>query len=141
MDQWIEFAPNHLFMVSSLAALIGMYAWMEVNHLKTKTLRLSVDEAIRLINQKNALVLDIRNEEAFKKGHIAGATRTDQQETEQTLKKANRSNDTPVIVVCERGIQSSTVANRLIKQALPEIFVLEGGIQAWTSAEQPLVKE
>ena len=46
----------------------------------------------------------------------------------------------PVVLVCKSGETASGAAKRLGKAGFANVNVLEGGIQAWQSADLPLVK-
>ena len=46
----------------------------------------------------------------------------------------------PVVLVCQVGQTATTAAKRLRKAGFAQVAVLEGGIQAWQSADLPLVK-
>jgi rhodanese-related sulfurtransferase len=44
------------------------------------------------------------------------------------------------VLVCQVGQTATTAAKRLRKAGFAQVAVLEGGIQAWQSADLPLVK-
>ena len=48
--------------------------------------------------------------------------------------------DKPIIVVCAAGINATKVANQLLKAGFSQVNLLKGGMNAWTTAGLPVVK-
>lgn len=95
-------------------------------------------EATQLVNQRHAVLVDIRAEDAFAAGHIAQSRHIPLAELEQ--KAASLPKDKPLIVVCETG-RSAVAAARKLRALGHETFVLDGGVRAWTQASMPLTKK
>lgn len=89
------------------------------------------------MNHHGALIIDIRAKTAFQQAHILGAISIPSDDPE----KFKRYQSSPLILVCDRGVQSTTLANKLIKLGFAKVMLLEGGIQAWLAANLPLVKK
>ncbi|MDP3560485.1 MAG: rhodanese-like domain-containing protein [Legionellaceae bacterium] len=95
-------------------------------------------EVVQAINHAQALVLDVRDKEAFDKGHIVGSRHhMPESLSKDVLQKYKKKN---IILVCQQGNVSSRVAADLRKSGLENVSVLQGGIQAWQAAELPLGK-
>ena len=100
---------------------------------------LSTAEAIQMVNRKQAIWVDVRTPEQFQAGHIAQARSLPAAELDQkapTLPKAK-----PVIVVCDSGRESNKIAAKLRTLGLAEVFVLDGGMRAWSQAALPVTKK
>ena len=97
----------------------------EINH-KTLT---------RLVNKRNAVIVDIRKPVDFKKGHIPNAINLPADQIQNHIKKLNRR--CPVILVDRTGVASRTVA-RLLRGVGFEVYVLELGILGWQKEGLPL---
>lgn len=100
--------------------------------------RLSVDQAVLLINHHDAIVIDIRDKEAFAKGHIINAKNISPDELEKNDAPIAQYKSKPIILVCYAGITSKPLAEKLRKKGYAEIKVLNGGMNAWRSANLPL---
>ena len=48
---------------------------------------------------------------------------------------------TPLIVCCANGMRSGTAVSALKKAGFEQVFMLSGGIAAWTEANLPLTKK
>lgn len=97
-------------------------------------------EVTRLINQENALVIDLRPYADYEKGHIAGARNVLMSQFDPESKQLAPAKALPIVLVCQSGGTVSGAARRLKNAGFQRIHVLEGGIQAWQQADLPLVK-
>ena len=90
-----------------------------------------------MINNENAVVIDLRDKEAFKTGHIIDSINATAEDFNQP--KMNKYKDKNIILICARGLQSPAVAAKIRTQGFNPM-VLGGGIASWQSADLPLVK-
>ena len=120
-------------------ALFGVLALMFVNEYITKKQgpkNLSPGAAVDAINREKAVVIDMRDAEAFRQSHIVDAKNI----PNAPITKLEKYKTKPFILICARGLQSSPLAVKLRKQGFTEVMVLTGGITAWKTASLPLVK-
>jgi rhodanese-related sulfurtransferase len=101
---------------------------------------LSPTEATIWINRRKAHVLDVRSEEAYKVGHLPGAKLVNPAGLTAAIEKLKLDRKNPVVLVCETGVQSRKLVSEAQKLGFADVGALEGGVQAWKSAELPLVK-
>lgn len=97
-------------------------------------------EATQLINRQDALVLDVRNEGEFQKGHILNARNIPGSQIETRLADIARYKVKPVIVTCESGSRCGPPAAILRREGFSQVFILSGGIAAWQQAGLPVEK-
>ncbi|NOY70783.1 MAG: rhodanese-like domain-containing protein [Gammaproteobacteria bacterium] len=98
------------------------------------------NEAVRLMNQDNAIVLDVRDEATFNSGHILNAKNIPVGLLESRLGELSESRSNPVLLVCRSGQDSARAGGVLQKQGFAEIYKLAGGMMAWENANLPLIK-
>ncbi len=98
------------------------------------------NEAVRLMNQEDSIVLDVRDEATFNSGHILNATNIPVGLLESRLGELSESRNKPVLVVCRNGQDSARAGGVLQKQGFTEIHKLAGGMLAWENATLPVVK-
>jgi rhodanese-related sulfurtransferase len=101
---------------------------------------LSPTEATILINRRKAAVLDLREAEAFKSGHLPGAKHIDAAGLTAAIEKLKLDRNNPLILVCEAGTHSRKAIAEVKKLGFVEVAALDGGVQAWKAAALPLVK-
>ena len=101
--------------------------------------RLEPQQAVERMNHEDAVVLDLRNGEAFKKGHIINAINITANDLPANLTKLEKYKNKPLIVVCQNGTHSSKVVLQLKKQGFTQLYLVGGGIEAWKRDNLPLV--
>jgi thiosulfate sulfurtransferase len=97
--------------------------------------RIDQETALDLINNENAMVVDIRDPASFQSGRIKGARHLDNQGVSEFI--AGTDTDHPVIVCCYHGNASQGAAEFLTQQGFSRCFSLDGGFHAWRLAGHP----
>lgn len=94
-----------------------------------------VDEFAKLITGTEGIqLLDVRTQQEYNEGHIAGAKLIDVNDS-SFLDKATAQLDKhkPVAVYCRSGRRSAKAANAMVKAGY-QVINLDGGIIAWQDA-------
>ena len=97
-------------------------------------------EATQLINHRNAIVIDVRDEQVFAGGSVTGARNIPFATLAARIAELTRFKARPAIVVCESGQQSARALAVLKAQGFEETHSLAGGLSAWKQAGLPLVQ-
>jgi rhodanese-related sulfurtransferase len=134
------FLQNHAMLSIALIVVLILLFIIELIRLKLSAQRISPLEATNLMNHQNAIIVDIRGQEAFRSGHIVNSISLPLTELEKQSKKLEKYLKQPIIIVCATGLESSRAANLLLKNGY-NAHILAGGVRAWKEAEMPLVKE
>lgn len=132
MARWFEFMGNHPFLFGLLALFIFLFFMVET---KRGGKKIAPSELGLLVNNQNAKLIDIRPANKFATGYIQGSQNIPFTELPKRLDELKAIN-TPIIVVCEMGIQAGTAVALIGK---PDVYRLEGGIINWQSSGMPLV--
>ncbi len=93
-----------------------------------------------LVNQENAVIVDIRGQADFNKGHIQGAVNIPLSQIKENCKDLEKYKERPIIVVCANGIQVNAACDSLRKAGIDSLHKLAGGMGAWTGDNLPLVR-
>lgn len=96
--------------------------------------------ALQLINHKNALVLDVREEGEYKLGHILDSRLIPLGKLNERAGELEKYKEQPIVVVCRSGLRSTTACVLLGKRGFTQAYNLTGGITAWQKANLPLEK-
>ena len=75
------------------------------------------------------VVVDIRDENSFKIGHIANSIHLTNESLADFLRDADF--DAPVVVCCYHGVSSQQAAEFLVSQDFTEVYSLDGGFTQW----------
>ncbi len=96
-----------------------------------------VEEARKLIAaRKDLLLIDVRSPMEFSQGFIAGSKNLpfiDIMEGRHALVK-----DQPLLLICSIGGRSFAAVQLLQEKGYKQVYNLDGGIQAWRRASEPL---
>lgn len=101
---------------------------------------LTVTEAVMLMSRKQVVVLDVRDPEEFKQGHLQGARNIPLSQLATRVAELEKFKDKPVLLVCERGNRTRAAVKVLREKQFSALHQLKGGMQAWIEAKMPLGK-
>lgn len=138
MDQYLQFASNNLLLMALLATTMLAIVANEVHGNLTGGKKLSPPEAVRLINDRDARVVDVRPAADFKKAHLLGAISIPADKLKDRIGEIGKDKTKPVIVYCALGGSARESAELLRKQGFAEAFPLRGGLNAWLAASLPV---
>lgn len=79
---------------------------------------------------RKAQLIDVREPDEFKKGHILGARNIPVTQMRQRLVELRE--DKPVYLYCQSGSRSARAAQLLHKKGYQDINHLKGGFRKWT---------
>ncbi|SBS26804.1 Thiosulfate sulfurtransferase GlpE [Marinomonas spartinae] len=137
INQLITFATNHWELV---AVFVAILITLIFNETKGGPKGVSTSTATTMMNNDEAIVLDIRPEKEFKTGHITGAINIPSDKIKSSLNKLEKHKDKAIIVACKTGMNSNATAKELNKAGVTKVFKLKGGITEWQTSNLPLVK-
>ena len=86
---------------------------------------------------KHPLVLDVRQPDEYRQGHITGAKLIPLNELHRRLKELPQGRE--IVCVCATGSRSSSAAKILSKEGYT-VFDMQGGMLAWRRAKLPVQK-
>jgi rhodanese-related sulfurtransferase len=99
---------------------------------------ISADEAQKKLTQKpKPYLLDVRQPEEYRAGHIAGAKLIPLGELRSRINELPK--DQEIIVVCQSGSRSFS-ATRQLTSADYNAVNLNGGVSAWLRAGFPIIQ-
>ena len=141
MQQYIEFATNHPILSAVWVVLFVMLISSLVKSRFSAIKQVNTTELTLQVNRQNAILVDIRNEADFNKGHITGARNVQMTAIEkQQLAGLEKHKAEPIIIICQAGVTAQKAAGSLLKQGFNSVSVLQGGMGSWSSANLPVVK-
>ena len=140
MDSLPTFIQQNLMLSLVLAGLTLALVVTEVMRLFRGFKGVSPAQLTDLINRQNALVVDLRGQGDFEKGHIIGSRHLLPSQVDPEGKLLAKAKESPVVLVCAAGVTAAGTAQKLVKAGFKKVSVLDGGIGAWTGAGLPLAK-
>lgn len=137
-NQIAEFIQAEWLLVSIFAGLLLALVLLLWRERATGAFRVDPVLATRLINKEQALVVDLRDNNAFTQGHILGAKNIPHTRLGQDVQELVKFKEKPIILVCDMGRMSPASGALLRKQGFTKVYLLSGGLQAWRSAGLPV---
>jgi rhodanese-related sulfurtransferase len=96
--------------------------------------------AMQLINHKNALILDVREQGEYDAGHILNSKLIPLGKLGERIGELEKYRERPIVVVCRSGQRSASACVLLGKKGFAQAYNLSGGVMAWQKASLPLEK-
>jgi rhodanese-related sulfurtransferase len=94
--------------------------------------------ALQLINHKDAVIVDVREQAEFETGHLLNAKLIPLGTLKGRIGELEKYRDQPLVMVCGSGQRSKIAAAQLKNQGFTQAYSLVGGVVAWRKAELPL---
>ena len=141
MEHLTEFVSNHIFLVGALAVVLAMLIKSEYEHQTSKAQQLDPTKAVRLMNDEDVLILDIRESAEFGNGHIKNASNVPISALKEKLKDFTDYKDKAVITYCNSGNASRRAIKLLAQSGYNRAYNLAGGLNAWRDANLPTAKK
>lgn len=136
LHQITEFVGNHYILSSSFILLVVLL----ILHEKRRSGRnLTTQELTAMVNNDEAVVLDIRQKKDFSEGHIAGSIHIPAAKLAERIAELEPHRDKTIVVVCASGMTAGASCAEL-KKAEFTTARLSGGINSWRADNLPTVK-
>lgn len=141
MNQYAEFVGNHLFLSLSFLGLLTYWIIGEIKSRGSGIGSVSPLDATQLINHKNAVIVDVRENKEIVDGMIINSVHVPLADLPKQLNKLEKYKQKPVIISCRSGHRSASACKTLRKNGFDQVYNLRGGIMAWSKDGLPLVKK
>ncbi|NMG53115.1 rhodanese-like domain-containing protein [Aromatoleum aromaticum] len=126
---------------AALAVASGSWLLFDFARAQGDKSQVSPIEATLLINREEAIVIDIRDQAEYSRGHIPNARHIPQSDLERRSAELAKFKDRPLIVYCFTGARSSAAVATLRKAGFEKLFNLRGGLVEWEKAGQPVSRK
>lgn len=94
-------------------------------------------EAAQLARKKAAIIVDVRQSDEWRSGHIPDAKHIPLDQLKSRLGELEQYKDRPIIMQCQGGVRSAKAAQMLKQVGFSQVYDLKGGINAWNKAGFP----
>ncbi|WP_392561318.1 rhodanese-like domain-containing protein [Orbus sturtevantii] len=136
------FVKNHPLLSLGWIALLIVIIYLTVKSKLSKVKTVSNAQAINMMNKQNAVIVDLRSADNFKKGHITEALNILPIDIKNgSIKSLEKYKELPVILVDDNGMLVNASGDILVKQGFGHVFALKDGIVGWNGENLPLVKK
>jgi sulfur-carrier protein adenylyltransferase/sulfurtransferase len=95
----------------------------------------------RLANREPVTVIDVRDPDEYREGHLEDATNISRGFLEFRIGGAITDPETPIVLYCQTGLRSVLAAKALQELGYKNVINLKGGYQRWAQSGLPVVKD
>ena len=129
------FIYNNIVLFSAFIILGLLIINHEIKSHFSPTKNINCDDLINAMNNSKALLIDMRNADEFKAGHIVGAKNYSLDDLANL--DVNVADDA-IITYANDEKAAIQAADLILKQGAKEVFYLEGGLSSWIDNNMPL---
>jgi rhodanese-related sulfurtransferase len=110
-----------------------------VEDAKKRVREVSVDDVKTRLDRGDKFVLvDVREESEYAKGHLPGAIHLGKGIIERDIEGRVPELNTPIVLYCGGGYRSALAADNLQKMGYNNVLSMDGGIRGWREKHFPL---
>ena len=129
------FIYNNIVLFSAFIILGLLIINHEIKSHFSPTKNINCDDLINAMNNSKPLLIDMRNAEEFKAGHIVGAKNYSLDDLANLDVSVA---DDAIITYANDEKAAIQAADLIVKQGAKEVFYLEGGLSSWIDNNMPL---
>jgi rhodanese-related sulfurtransferase len=110
-----------------------------VDDARTRVREVTVADVERLRGTREPVaILDVREEEEWRGGHVPGARHLCKGVIERDIERAVPDRSTRLVLYCGGGFRSALAADNLQRMGYTHVESMAGGWRAWTAAGLPI---
>ena len=98
-------------------------------------------DAMRKEGTRAAQLVDVRSDDEWRAGHIAGALCAPVTQFGSRIAALRLDRTRPIIAMCRSGGRSKVAVRLLKRHGFTDVFELQGGMRAWQEAGRPVEVE
>jgi len=138
MDRVLEFVTNHIELSGLFVVLLAALWYTE----KSKSGKsVSPQEATRLLNSDEGVIVDVRDKKDFAEGRITGAIHIPYGSLKDRVSELEKYKEKQIILVDKMGQHSGMAGKTLMAEGFMNVCRMSGGISEWKNSNMPLVRK
>jgi rhodanese-related sulfurtransferase len=136
----VEFLQQNWYW-AALATASGSWLLFELARSAGDKSQVTPIEATLMMNREDAIVIDIREQSEYARGHIPNAKHIPLGDLARRSTELDKFKDRPILVCCASGNRSRSAIETLKKAGFEKLFNLSGGLFEWEKAGQPISRK
>ncbi len=136
----MQFVQSNIWLILLVAMSGFMLIMPNLGAILRGIKEVGVLEATQMINHRDAVVVDVREDKEWATGRIPHARHIPLGQLTSRLKELEKFKKKPIVVGCRSGHRSASACATLKKSGFEEVYNLKGGIIAWEQANMPVEK-
>ena len=136
----MQFVIHNWYLFLALAVVLVLLVAATLNQALHGVKSVPVGQAVRMVNHESALIVDVREPDEFRSGHIPNSINIPLSALGGRLGELEKFKSRPLIISCRTSQRSAKAAMALRKHDFQSVHVLAGGILAWQGENLPTQK-
>ena len=135
----MEFIQQNILLFFLAASSLGGFLFLTQRQAAAGgDFSLSPLQATLLINHENAIIIDLREPDAYASGHLPESRNIPEARLDERMSELRKLKASPILLLCQTGVRATIVRARFEKEEFAKIHTLNGGISAWSASGLPL---
>ena len=109
-----------------------------VDDAKSRVREVTVEQTKEKLAKREATVIDVREDNEWEAGHVAGAEHMGRGVIERDIVGRIPEKNTELILYCGGGFRSALSADNLQKMGYTNVYSMAGGWREWKEARGPI---
>lgn len=136
---FMEFFRAEWMWFAGLAVVFILIIMNEIKSVRQKAFVISAAKALQLSNNDEAVFVDMRDADTFKRSHIPSAVHVSSDQLATKLVDGTRFKDKVIVLYCDSGATSTEKVEKLRKEHTNlSLFSLQGGLNGWLQTNLPV---
>jgi len=140
MEHLPEFIANNMFLCAAFFIVLVLTVRAELHHQASKASELSPTQAIRIMNNETAVIIDVSDEVDYEGAHIKNAINVPIKELPDRLADLQKYKDKAVLTCCKDGKQSNRACKSLKQSDFKNVHSISGGLVNWSESNLPVIR-
>ena len=138
MEQIVTFLGQHMVLTTALIVVLVVTIGNELVIAARSGHKLTPLDAVRLINDRDPIIVDVRSAGDFKKSHLKRAVNLPISRLSEAESIIGNDKSRPLLLYCALGTAANSARDKLLQQGWTEVFPMRGGLNAWQGANLPV---
>ncbi|QFQ31907.1 rhodanese-like domain-containing protein [Buchnera aphidicola] len=140
MNNILSFISNNFILSTVWFFLLNIIIFLIFKPFYLKAKLVSNFDAIKLINERNAKIVDTRSLELYNSGHILNSIHIPLKNISfKKVQELNLSTLNPVILIINSSERNNKYIKNFLDNGIKNIYILKNGIASWDAENLPLV--
>ena len=140
MQEYIDFIGENPLHFIGLLVILALIIKLETSRFTRKFKTVNTNEAVKLMNNDDTIIVDVREDKEIKGGIIKNAQHITLGQLSDRMGHLGTNKQVPILVYCKSGNRSTSACNTIVKAGFENVSSLAGGILSWEAANLPIVK-
>lgn len=141
MQEYIDFIGENPLHFIGFLVILGLIIKLETSRFTRKFKMVNTNEAVKLMNNDDTIIVDVREDKEIKGGIIKNAQHITLAQLKDRIGHLGSNKQAPILVYCRTGTRSTSACNTIRKEGFENVSNLAGGIMAWEAANLPTVQK